>query len=463
MTRTALALLLVLLCAFPAGAGDFDKAAQQTAADLKKARQELSETKSGLAQKERELEQELSRLKADIVRENQIQAALQKELAQLSQERAAAAQRLREVSGDLQELVGHVRASARELLGLAQNSPITAEQPQRLDLLKAMLEKGRLPGISEIEKLTQLYGREIAAAGSIRRRQGALVDIGGRQSQGEIVRLGAFTTLYRQGEATGFLLPGPDPRRLLAVRGELPWGLQSSLAAYLDGRQEAAPLDISGGAALRSLARSPSWGQRLEAGGPLVWPILGVGVLALLLLIERLFFLQKVRFNTDGLMGRVTGYLNEGKLDRARTSALAKKGRPVANVILSGLQLLGRSAQTIETGLSEAMLRELPRLERSLTVLKVLAAVAPLLGLLGTVTGMIGTFRVITVHGSGDPRLMAGGISEALITTQLGLAVAIPIMVCAALLGRRAQKLAGDMEEKSLRLSAALIQAGGAS
>jgi biopolymer transport protein ExbB len=89
-----------------------------------------------------------------------------------------------------------------------------------------------------------------------------------------------------------------------------------------------------------------------------------------------------------------------------------------------------------------------------------MAAVAPLLGLLGTVTGMINTFHVITVHGTGDPRLMAGGISEALITTQLGLAVAIPVLVAAALLSRKAQRIASDMEEKAVAMSASLIQEG---
>ncbi|MGD9877905.1 MotA/TolQ/ExbB proton channel family protein, partial [Desulfococcus sp.] len=84
--------------------------------------------------------------------------------------------------------------------------------------------------------------------------------------------------------------------------------------------------------------------------------------------------------------------------------------------------------------------------------------VAPLLGLLGTVTGMINTFKVITIHGTGDPRLMAGGISEALITTELGLAVAIPIMLAAAFLGRKAQNIAADMEEKAMAMTAALLK-----
>ena len=95
----------------------------------------------------------------------------------------------------------------------------------------------------------------------------------------------------------------------------------------------------------------------------------------------------------------------------------------------------------------------MPRLERFLAILAIFGAIAPLLGLLGTVTGMIDTFRVITLYGTGDPRMMSGGISEALITTELGLAVAIPIMLFHTFLSRRVDHLVGDMEEKAVALT----------
>jgi biopolymer transport protein ExbB len=109
--------------------------------------------------------------------------------------------------------------------------------------------------------------------------------------------------------------------------------------------------------------------------------------------------------------------------------------------------------ETLESVMQEAILRELPHVERGLASLSVFAAVAPLLGLLGTVTGMIETFRVITLYGTGDPRLMSSGISEALVTTELGLAVAIPIMLFYTFLSRRANTIIGEMEEKAVHLS----------
>ncbi len=104
----------------------------------------------------------------------------------------------------------------------------------------------------------------------------------------------------------------------------------------------------------------------------------------------------------------------------------------------------------MENALQEAILGEIPRVERFLSTLGMLAAIAPLLGLLGTVTGMINTFHVITYYGTGDPRMMSGGISEALVTTMLGLSVAIPIMLAHTLLARRVETQISRMEEKSV-------------
>jgi biopolymer transport protein ExbB len=130
-----------------------------------------------------------------------------------------------------------------------------------------------------------------------------------------------------------------------------------------------------------------------------------------------------------------------------------RKDWPVLNVLAAGLSGRHEDRETLENILQEAILREVPRLERFLSVLAVFGAVAPLLGLLGTVTGMIDTFRVITLYGTGDPRMMSGGISEALLTTELGLAVAIPIMLVHTFLTRRVDHLVGDMEEKAVALT----------
>ncbi|MCB2187483.1 MAG: MotA/TolQ/ExbB proton channel family protein [Deltaproteobacteria bacterium] len=452
-------LAALALGAGPAPAADFATVAAQVTADRAVAERELAQTRETLAQERQALAARL----AELARRN---AALTAQLSQdqaalgeLSRRRAAAAERLAQEQGSFKELSGLVRAAARELLGLARRSAVTAQAPGRLARLRALLAPGNFAGLEEVRELAGLYLQEIRLSGQVARWSAPLVDQEGREITGQVLRVGGLNSFYQTPDQEGYLEPSPDTGRLLALAGDMPRAAARDLAAYLAGTGQALYLDLTGGAALQQMAHQETWQERLAAGGPLVWPILGVGLVALLLLGERLVFLGRVRANTDRVMGRVAALVVAGDLAGAGREADRLAGRPTGRVLARGLALMGQSREVIETALSEAVLRELPRLERFLTALKVLAGVAPLLGLLGTVTGMINTFQVITLYGSGDPRLLAGGISEALVTTQLGLGVAIPILLAASLLGRRAQNLTSDLEEKALGLAAALIQA----
>jgi biopolymer transport protein ExbB len=211
--------------------------------------------------------------------------------------------------------------------------------------------------------------------------------------------------------------------------------------------------DFSRGAALKQLTHRSSLKDKIKKGGIIVWPILGIGLLALGIALERTLFLNRVHANTDRLMGRVNQLAGRGDWAGCDDILKPEKGKPVYNVLRAGLSAVNEKRETLESVLQEAILKELPRLERFLPALNIMGAVAPLLGLLGTVTGMIGTFQSITLYGTGDPRMMSGGISEALITTMLGLAVAIPIMLVHTFLRRRLEHIVGDMEEKAVALS----------
>jgi biopolymer transport protein ExbB len=191
-----------------------------------------------------------------------------------------------------------------------------------------------------------------------------------------------------------------------------------------------------------------------------VWPILAIGVFAILIVIERTTFLARVHGNTDLIMGRVNEYASEGRWTECETIVTNGQSQPCCNVLRYGLDARNEDRETLESILQEGILKEVPRLERFLPALNILAAIAPLLGLLGTVTGMINTFHVITLYGTGDPRMMAGGISEALVTTMLGLAVAIPIMLAHTFLSRRVDHVIGDMEEKAVALTNIIARNG---
>jgi len=207
------------------------------------------------------------------------------------------------------------------------------------------------------------------------------------------------------------------------------------------------PLDKTAGA---SEEKSTLW-QTFLSGGFVMWPILILGIVALLILLERLWVLKRVHTNADKLMSIVGNHIAKGNWGDAFKTCQQKPGA-VARVI--GIVLRHRKLPRIqhEELVNESILAERPTLERFLPALNVIAAVAPLLGLLGTVTGMIGTFHVITTHGTGDPRLLSGGISEALLTTQFGLMLAIPVLLVHTLLVGRVDHILTDMETNALKL-----------
>ena len=186
-------------------------------------------------------------------------------------------------------------------------------------------------------------------------------------------------------------------------------------------------------------------------------PLLAVALLAFVLVIERLISLRRE--------GRgATRFANE-IIDTYRTKglasaiALAKGGRgAVARVMKAGLDKAGAPADIFEESLHEAALAELPGLERFLSTIAVLATVAPLLGLLGTVTGMISAFDTITAYGTSDPRLLSGGISEALVTTEIGLVIAIPVLLVHGFLSAKVDRITSDLEQASSRVIAAVTE-----
>ncbi|MBN2496953.1 MAG: MotA/TolQ/ExbB proton channel family protein [Deltaproteobacteria bacterium] len=187
------------------------------------------------------------------------------------------------------------------------------------------------------------------------------------------------------------------------------------------------------------------------AGGFVMWPILVLAAMALLILLERLLVLGRVHTNAARLMKRVGEHMSRGQWRKAAEACHREPGA-VARVLGTILRHREQPRPQLEELVDESILAERPTLERFLPALNVIAAVAPLLGLLGTVTGMIGTFHVITEHGTGDPRLLSGGISEALLTTQFGLIVAIPTLLVHSLLSSRVLHVLSDMETNALRL-----------
>jgi biopolymer transport protein ExbB len=267
--------------------------------------------------------------------------------------------------------------------------------------------------------------------------------------------LGKFTALYRAPEEVGFLRYSPESKKLFALTN-LPNGkITKGIARYFEGKSEMAPIDIASGESLVGIGHKENIIDEFKGGGKIMWPILLVALAVVSFTTYKLIYLKRVHGDTDAIMGTVNDLASQG--DWNGVDAILQKHQnhnwPVVNVIRDGIRARHEDREIMESVLQESILREMPRLERGISLMAVLGAIAPLLGLLGTVTGMIATFKVITLYGTGDPKLMSSGISEALIATKWGLCVAVPTMLIHTLLARRVHGVVGDMEEKAVTLS----------
>jgi biopolymer transport protein ExbB len=200
---------------------------------------------------------------------------------------------------------------------------------------------------------------------------------------------------------------------------------------------------------VRIQATRDSWAVHIAKGGPVMVPILLLGVVSLLIFVAKWLQVARVRTATPADLKLILTWLAAQQKPKAEAHAESLAG-PVGEMLTSALQHVGEPKEYIEEVMYERMLAAKPRLERLVPFLALAAAAAPLLGLLGTVTGMINTFNMITVFGTGDPKTLAGGISEALITTEFGLIVAIPSLLLHAVISRKVKGVLAGMEQTTV-------------
>lgn len=353
----------------------------------------------------------------------------------------------------VRELTGVVRVSAKNLDSVLLQSLQSALDKDRIEKIKPVLNKSRFPGMDDIGMIIDMFFEEIKRSGEIRIQQGIIVDRNGLEVAADILTVGNFTAAYRLKGETGFLTYSPQSQRLFALSRLPSWLTSKKISKYMSGRRDDLSVDLSGGAALRQLTHKISLLGQIRKGGPIVWPILLIGIVSLIIAVERFMFLRKTMINADKMMNDVNSLAKDNKWDKCMEICQKQSERPVPRVLLSGINSRRMDREGMENVLQETILGEIPRLEKFLPTLGILAAIAPLLGLLGTVTGMINTFHVITLYGTGDPKMMSGGISEALVTTMLGLGVAIPIMLFYTFLSRTVEKIISQMEEKAVALT----------
>ncbi|MFP4428648.1 MAG: MotA/TolQ/ExbB proton channel family protein [Desulfovermiculus sp.] len=406
----------------------------------------LMEDRDTLQARLQELKESVSGLKTSLQDKKDTLQAMQEDEEKLRQDLESERKEVEEVQGSL---VG----TAKNLEQLMEKSPFGPLMSDHKDHLAKVADRQDLPGMDEVRSVVDCGLAVMDQSGQMQRFSGSYMDATGREQNGTLALIGGLTAMYHSKQGTGYLQPDPKSRELMAVGGDLPWLTKRSVQAYMAGDKQEVPVDISKGSVFAKISREQTWGEWFRAGGFLVWPLIGIAGLALVLVAERLVFMLGIRSNSDRIMNQITHLAENNEWQKCRELCAAHQRAPLCRVIGKALDYVGESRQAVENALQEGVLSQLPRLERFLPTLNVLAAIAPLLGLLGTVTGMISTFQAITIFGTGEPKVMAGGISEALITTQIGLGIAVPIMFLHHLLDRRVDKIIADIEEKGAAFS----------
>ena len=342
--------------------------------------------------------------------------------------------------GSLVELFGHLQSSAGEA-AVQFSGSLTGPQYglERVDFLNEltskMSETTELPTIREIEGLWYELQREMVASGKVVSFDTTVIDVDGESSTCNVTRVGLFNAVcdgkyLEYVAATGqyaFLPRQPAGRFTKTAKsvGDADAGEQVRFGVD--------PTGPTGGSLLANLIQTPSLAERAAQGREVGYAIIFVGLIGIGLAFWKLWSLY--------VLGRAV---------RAQAGSKTLDVRnPLGRVLKIGEENFKKDIDTLELKLAEAIMAERPSIERGIGAVRIISVVAPLAGLLGTVTGMIVTFQMITLYGTGDPKLMAGGISQALVTTVLGLLVAIPTTLLHSFTASSAKGIISVLEEQS--------------
>lgn len=410
---------------------------------VNKSAQEAKQQQAHNVQREagfKQTEKELAALRAQLVaKRNAIQAdtdALAKQFSDNEDTLARLEEQLRLETGSLGELFGVVRQNAKELDSELKSSVISWDHNQYNSVVDEIVAAKSLPSMKQLQGLWLAMQDQINASAEVTTGTLNFINGDGATEQVNAARIGAFGLVTEQGyvhwngqrqDAIAYVKQ-PDNAPTLSVASQLASGETQHLA-----------LDPSRGIMLEQLAQEPTLADRFDAGG-----VVGKIIIALLLV-----GLGIALFRGASLS------IARQKIRQQLKTPDQPGNNPLGRVLSVYNKEQNRSVEALELRLLETVVDEQTGLERGLSMLKLLAALAPMLGLLGTVTGMIETFQVITQFGNGDPKVMAGGISMALVTTVLGLVAAMPLLLAHNILSSQAEAIRNILEKQGIGLVAA--------
>jgi len=400
--------------------------------------EEEKREKAFIAARERQAEM-LAAAKAEEQRLIARSGALELQYEENEKRAVELAETLRQRMGTSGELFGIVRQVAGDTRGHVAGSLVSSQLTGRDVPLAELAQSKKLPTIDALEGLWFILTQEMVAQGEVVRFKAPVIGDDGQTAEQEVVRVGPFNAV----SGDQFLVWLPEVEKLSVLGRQPPEMFQKTATSLSSAGPDAGnvrfAVDPSRGAVLSLLVQTPEMRERLDQGGVVGYAILALGAVAAAWGLLRMLYLL--------LVGLMVG------LQRRKPTAPGR-WNPLGRVLQVYQADPNADVETLERRLDDAILRQSGRLESGHWVVKVVSVVAPLMGLLGTVTGMIQTFQAITLFGTGDPKLMAGGISEALVTTMLGLVVAIPLVLLHSGINNMARRLADVLYEQATGLIA---------
>lgn len=383
----------------------------------------LKETKKELAEANRKTEQ----LKGII-------DANEKRLAELEE-------KLRIRSANLGEMFGVVRQVSGDHIATVKNSLVSAQFPTADAIVFKLAEAKELPAADDLRSLWVSLQEHMVESGKVAQFEADVIYPDGSNKKESVTRIGEFTAVsgenfleYSHDSGAFILLPRQPDSRYTSLAEEF---------SECDGAYAEMAIDPTRGAMLGIMMERPTLGERIAQGGVVGYIIILIGIGGIVFALLRLYRLHSTHRRIALQLADVRNPETDNPLGRVLAAYHANKTM---------------ATDDIEIKLDEAILKETPALTQGHVLVKLFAAVAPLLGLLGTVTGMIATFQAITLFGTGDAKLMAGGISQALVTTVLGLITAMPLLFLHTLLNSKSRAMIQILSEQAAGLMARSLE-----
>jgi len=360
------------------------------------------------------------------------------------QELTQVTERLEERIGNLGELFGVVRQISGDLQGHAWDSVTSSQLGNRSELLEKLGRSKSLPSTADLEALWFELLREISEQGKVVQYTVKVLTADGDEQQRDITRAGVFSVV----SGGRYMHWDPEIQRVRELSRQPPSRYLNTVSRFEasdNGGFAGLAIDPTRGSLLSALIETPSYSERIEMGGAVGYTIIVIGLIALAIGVWKWFVLSNV----------------SRKVQAQKRRDAANSDNPLGRVL--GVFEANRQLdpEALELKLDQAVISESEKLDRFLWLVKVVSVVAPLLGLLGTVTGMIQTFQAITLFGAGDPKMMAGGISEALVTTMLGLMTAAPLVLLHAFLATSKRRILSVLNGESAGLVAIQLENAG--